>query len=113
MTTQSNKVRRAGLCLAALLTAGAVVRADDTNQPSMMSMDQMMDKIKTLEKRVADLEGTSTQTVMQASIPQKTLDFLGQTEISGFVSTSYIYDFSRGAKSSGTPGTSPTIAGRL
>ena len=48
-----------------------------------------------MEKRVSALEASSTQNVAvaKADIPQKSLDFLGQTEISGFASASYLYDF--------------------
>ena len=33
--------------------------------------------------------------VAKSDIPQKSLDFLGQTEISGFASASYMYDFNK------------------
>jgi len=104
MSVHAKRLKVVWLCLSAAVVLGQTqARADD---------QQLMDRIKVLEDKIAVLEGKSTQTVTQASIPQKTLDFLGQTEISGFVSASYIYDFSRGAKSSATPG-SPTIGGRL
>jgi hypothetical protein len=92
----------AGLCAAALVLAAQVARADE---------QELLEKVKRLEQRVADLEGRSTQqvAVAKSEIPQKTLDFLGQVEMSGFVSASYIYDFSKPTRG----GTSPTIAGRL
>lgn len=83
----------AALTLAALPQA----RADE---------GELLEKIQKLEKRVAELEGKGTQevAVAKSSIPEKTLDFLGQTEISGFVSASYLYDFSQHGAT--------TIAGR-
>jgi hypothetical protein len=93
----------AGLCATALALATQVVRADSGDDQALQ------EKIKKLEQRVADLEGRSTQMVMQASIPSATLDFLNQVNLSGYVSASYIYDFSKPTRG----GTSPTVAGRL
>jgi hypothetical protein len=78
-----------GLCVAAVLLAPQVVQADSGDDQTLQ------EKIKQLERRVAELEGRSTQevAVAKADIPQKTLDFLGQTELSGFVSASYLYNF--------------------
>lgn len=92
----------AGLCATALVLAAQVVRADEQD---------LQEKVKRLEQRVAELEGRSTQqvAVAKSEIPQKTLDFLGQVEMSGYVSASYIYDFSKPTRG----GTSPTVAGRL
>jgi hypothetical protein len=46
-----------------------------------------------LAKRVAALEaGTGSVAIAKSDIPQKSLDFLGQTEISGFMEASYLYD---------------------
>lgn len=85
MKMRLNKMLTVGVCVAtALLASASRVRADD---------QQLLDKIKQLEQRVSELEGKSTQVVMQASIPTKTLDFLGQTEISGFVSSSFFHNF--------------------
>jgi hypothetical protein len=71
-----------GVCLAALLATQVTVRADE---------QELMEHIKQLEKRIAKLENRSAQEVSlpSAELPQKTLDFLGQTEISGFASTSF------------------------
>jgi hypothetical protein len=79
----------AGLCATALMLAPQVVRADSDNDQALQ------EKIKQLEQRVAQLEGRSTQevAVAKADIPGKTLDFLGQTELSGFASASYLYNF--------------------
>jgi len=81
-----DKMKALVVCVAALTLPCMAVRADD---------QELLDKIKKLEQRVADLEGRSTQqvAVAKADIPQKTLDFLGQTELSGFLSASYLYDF--------------------
>jgi hypothetical protein len=91
----------ARVCVAAALLASAPhVWADD---------QQLLDRIKQLEQRVSELEGKSTQVVTQASIPSATLDVLNQVSLSGYVSASYIYDFSKPAKG----GVNPTVAGRL
>ncbi len=92
MTRRANKVRVAGVCAAALLVAAAVARADDA---APADQQKLLDRIKQLEDKVNDLEGKSTQVVMQASVTGKSLDFLNQVEMSGFVSASYLYDFSR------------------
>ena len=71
--------------------------ADETPAPPGPATDQqLMDKVKQLEQRVAELEGKGAPPAAPAnvSMPQKTLDFLGQTEISGFVSASYLFNFS-------------------
>jgi hypothetical protein len=83
----------AGVCAAALLLAAAVAKADDA--ATSPDQQKLLDRIKQLEDKVNDLEGKSTQVVMQASVTGKSLDFLSQVEMSGFVSASYIYDFSR------------------
>jgi hypothetical protein len=104
MSVQWQRVRVAGLCVAALMAAGPVVWAEDQQQPDQQ---QLMDRIKQLEQRISELESRNKQevSVPPAEIPQKTLDFLGQVEMSGYVSASYIDDFSK--PSAGT------IAGRL
>jgi hypothetical protein len=95
-----SKTKSMALCAAVAVFAGAMgVRADE---------GELQEKIKQLEQRISQLEGQSTQVVTTASVPSKTLDFLGQTEISGFVSASYLYNFSKAT----VAGTSPTIAGR-
>ena len=88
------------LCAAVAVFAGAMGACADEGE--------LQEKIKQLEQRISQLEGKSTQMVTTASIPSKTLDFLGQTEISGFVSASYIYDW----RQTGAPGVNGTIPGR-
>ena len=83
------------VCVALAFASAGIASADEAlpiAAPATGDQD-LMQKIKQLEQRVAELEGKSTQTVMCASIPGKTLDFLGQTEISGFASASYLYNF--------------------
>jgi Putative beta-barrel porin-2, OmpL-like. bbp2 len=102
---KAGKTRALVLCVAAgLVVAVPGVRADSGDDQGLQ------EKVKQLEQRVAELEGRSTQEVAVAKtdIPQKTLDFLGQTEISGFVSASYLYNFSK----SSVAGASPAVAGR-
>src|SRR2546422_11090426 len=108
MSIETQKVKWAGLCVAAaLLVAGPSVKADD---------QELQERIKQLEKRIDELENKNTQqvSVPSAELPAKTLEFLGQTEISGFVSASYVFDFRRtapvdslGAPIKGSPGLSP------
>ena len=80
-----------GLCGAVMVSAAGIARADSGTTDNQ----ELLEKVKQLEQRVAELEGKSTQqvAVAKSDIPQKTLDFLGQTELSGFVSASYLYDF--------------------
>ena len=103
MSIETQKVKWAGLFMAAALVAAAVpsVKADD---------QQLMERIKQLEQRLNELENKSTQplSVPSAELPAKTLEFLGQTEISGFVSASYIFDW----RQTGGPGVNGMIPGR-
>ena len=95
-----NKLKAVWICTAAavLMMRGVpIVHADDGTDYKAMYEEQKK-RNDDLEKRVTALEGLpgmSTQNVAltKADIPQKSLDFLGQTEISGFVSASYLYDF--------------------
>src|SRR5277367_6531989 len=83
-----------GIAAAVLIMRGVpVVHADDADYKSLY--EEQKKRNDDLEKRVSSLEGISTQNlaVAKSDIPQKSLDFLGQTEISGFVSASYFYDF--------------------
>jgi hypothetical protein len=71
-----------------------VVRADDAAPDYKAMYDAEKKQTDDLEKRVAALEsGTGNVAVAKSDIPQKSLDFLGQTEISGFMEASYLYDF--------------------
>ena len=80
MSIETQKVKWAGLFMAAALVAAAVpsVKADD---------QQLMERIKQLEQRLNELENKSTQplSVPSAELPAKTLEFLGQTEISEYI----------------------------
>ena len=96
-----------GIAAAVLIMRGVpVVHADDADYKTLY--EEQKKRNDDLEKRVSSLEGISTQNlaVAKSDIPQKSLDFLGQTEISGFASASYLYDFDS------THG-SRTVAGRL
>ncbi len=95
-----------GIAAAVLIMRGApVVHADDADYKTLY--EEQKKKTDDLEKRVSALEGSATTSVAiaKSDIPQKSLDFLGQTEISGFASASYLYDFN------GTHGTR-TVDGR-
>ena len=83
-----------GIAATVLIMRGVpVVHADDADYKTLY--EEQKKRNDDLEKRVSSLEGVSTQNlaVAKADIPQKSLDFLGQTEISGFASASYLYDF--------------------
>jgi hypothetical protein len=108
MTVRINKLKAVWICTAAavLIMRGVpVIHADEPDYKAMY--DEQKKRSDDLEKRVSALEGASTQNlaVAKSDIPQKSLDFLGQTEISGFASASYLYDFND------THGTH-TVAGR-
>src|SRR6266403_1952082 len=102
MTVRINKIKAVWICTAAavLMMRGVpIVHADDGGDYKALYEEQKK-RSDDLEKRIAALEtmpGMSTQNVAltKADIPQKSLDFLGQTEISGFVSASYLYDFNK------------------
>ncbi|MGD1020491.1 MAG: outer membrane beta-barrel protein [Verrucomicrobiia bacterium] len=83
-----------------------MVRADDA--PDYKAMYDAQKKVTDdLVKRVAALEaGTGNVAVAKSDIPQKSLDFLGQTEISGFAEASYLYNVNRGG------GLSTPVVGR-
>lgn len=91
-----NKLKAVWMCTAAavLIMRGVpIVHADEPDYKTMY--DDQKKRSDDLEKRISALEAGSTQNlaVAKADIPQKSLDFLGQTEISGFMSASYLYDF--------------------
>src|SRR5437867_3717598 len=89
MSPQYQKAVAMGLCLAAAVAvSGPAARADE---------EELKQRIKQLEQRIDQLEAGKTQqaSLPSAEIPVKTLEFLGQTEISGFVSVAYLYDFSK------------------
>ena len=87
----------AAVCLAWALTPGAMPNAtaeDTAPDYPRLYQDQ---KVRTdeLERRVRLLEehGTQDLYVVKESLPEATLNFLSQTEISGLVSASYFYNF--------------------
>ena len=106
MRTKQCKAVWISIAAAVLIMRGVpVVHADDADYKTLY--EEQKKRSDNLEKRISALEGSSTQNVALAKtdITQKSLDFLGQTEISGFVSASYLYDFND------THG-SRTVAGR-
>ena len=93
MRTKTCKAVWIGIAAAVLIMRGVpVVHADDADYKTLY--EEQKKRSDDLEKRISALEGASTQNlaVAKADIPQKSLDFLGQTEISGFASASYLYD---------------------
>ncbi len=96
MTVRINKLKAVWMCVAAavLMARGVpVVHADEGDYKTLY--EEQKKRSDDLEKRVSALEANSTQNlaVAKSDIPQKSLDFLGQTEISGFMEASYMYDF--------------------
>src|SRR5438093_4144971 len=85
MHTPNQTLMRMSLAAAFLACAGAT-KADE---------NELLEKIKKLEARVAELEGrTGTNAVAKSDILSKTLGFLGGTELSGYASASYFHNFS-------------------
>jgi hypothetical protein len=87
MHSRMQKFTAVGLCWAAIaLVSAPIVRGDDGD---------LQEKIKQLEFRIAELEGKATagEWIAKSDVPESTLKFLQGTEISGFVSASYTYNF--------------------
>jgi len=55
---------------------------------------ELLDKIKALEQRVAQLEGSALTT---NTLPAQTLAFLGKSTLSGYVSSSFFHNFNDSA----------------
>ena len=100
MHSQFRKCRTFGLCLvASLVLAVPGARADEQKMSDSQRIDQLEKENKELRRRLDLLEeaGKADKYVAKESIPEKTLEFLGQTEMSGFVSASYFYNFNKPA----------------
>jgi len=97
---RSNYLRAVSICAAAVVLmarSAPVVRADDAAPDYKTMYEDQKKRNDDLEKRVSALEAnTGSVAVAKSDIPQKSLDFLGQTEISGFVEASYLYNVNRG-----------------
>jgi hypothetical protein len=96
MHAQMRRCRTFGLCLAvSWVFAAPFARADEQKMSDSERLDRLEKENKELRRRLELLEGSSTQDVYVAksSIPEETLKFLGQTQMSGFVSASYFYNF--------------------
>src|SRR5258706_13809105 len=96
MTVRTKQCKAVWISIAAvvLIMRGVpVVHADDADYKTLY--EEQKKRSDNLEKRISALEGSSTQNMMiaKSDITQKSMDFLGQTEISGFASASYLYDF--------------------
>ncbi len=89
-----NYLRAVWICAAAavLMMRGVpVVKADDAAPDYKAMYDAQKKVTDDLAKRVAALEaGTGNVAVAKSDVTQKSLDFLGQTEISGFLEASYL-----------------------
>jgi hypothetical protein len=95
-----NYLRAVWICAAAAVLMARsvpVVKADDAAPDYKAMYDAQKKQTDDLEKRVAALEaGTGSVALAKSDITQKSLDFLGQTEISGFMEASYMYNINRG-----------------
>jgi hypothetical protein len=94
MSIRSKHIELAALMatVAALIATPSAVWAQD--------QQELTDKIKALEQRLNELEGkTAQQTnyVAKTDIASKTLAFLGKSEFSGYVSSSFFYAHGDGA----------------
>jgi hypothetical protein len=84
-------------CLAGAVTlaAGMLAGAEDATVDYKRLYEEQKGRSDSLERRVSILEEQATQDVYVAkeALPESTLAFLKQTEISGLVSASYLYNF--------------------
>lgn len=89
---------RVGLSLACLLAAVSLYAADDGVDWKKLYEEQRQ-RNNDLERRLSLLEQRSTQDVyvVKEKVPEGTLKFLQQTELSGYVAGSYFYNFNRPA----------------
>ena len=95
------------LALVVSLVAPFISRADDasssTNAPDTKAPDwqkmyeEQKKRTDDLERRLSVLEDKNTQDVyvVKEDLPESTMKFLKQTEIDGYVSSSYFYNFNR------------------
>jgi hypothetical protein len=103
------------VCLVSVMSASTPLRvfsdeaaapsATSTSEPDWKKLYEEQKQINeeqkkhndTMERRLSLLEGKSTQDVylVKADVPDSTIQFLKQTEINGYVSSSYFYNFNR------------------
>ena len=80
---------RPAVAVALLCGAATAARAAD---------QELLDKIKALEQRITQLEGSALTT---NSLPTQTLAFLGKSTLSGYVSASFFHSFNDSAPVAG------------
>ncbi len=85
------------LLFATTLGTPCLLRADDQPMSDKDRIERLEKENKELRKRLEILEEKLGQNpyVEKESVPETTRQFLGQTEISGYVSASYFYNFNR------------------
>ena len=93
------------VCVASVLTVvtpflvcADVPSSPPENAPDWKKMyEEQKERNDELERRISLLEDHATQDVYVAkeTVPESTLKFLKQTEIDGYVSGSYFYNFNR------------------
>lgn len=90
------KTERLKMTTLLLVVAGALLGATG---PVRASEQELLDKIQKLEQRLADIEGKA---IKSDSIAPATLEFLGKTAVSGFVSASFFHNFNDANPSANT-----------
>jgi hypothetical protein len=99
-----NKKTAIGLLCAATVAAAGFCRADDATPPAAAEApdwkrmyEEQKKRTEELERRIAVLEEkiAAEPYVKTEDVRESTLKFLQQTELSGYVSASYFYNFNR------------------
>lgn len=95
MTKNPSKNKMLRNCLGAALLAGAGVAS--AGAQDAVRLDKLEKENADLKKRLENIEALATKEgiLPKDKVPNKTLKFLAESEISGFVSASYFYDFSK------------------
>lgn len=96
MQTQMHRFGVTLLFLSVALTAGVTtLRADQAALSDGQRIENLEKENAELRRRLDLVEeaGAQDKYVPKESIPEKTMEFLGQTEISGYVSASYFFNF--------------------
>jgi hypothetical protein len=95
MTTIEPKNKKLRHCLTTALIVGAGIASAGAQDASRL--DKLEKENSDLKKRLENIEALATKEgiLPKDKLPNKTLKFLAESEISGFVTASYFYDFSK------------------